>query len=402
MTHIAQPKYALFGGILLLVVITGVVGERLAVRSYSSLSCVIEDHRTGGGSGIRAWAEAMGFSTRPLKSPIHEAERELRRSGHCLITAGNGSWNRLGEFPRENWLSLRKWIAAGNTLIVITSNSNFLPEPIHQHFTFEDSKSDTSPPVNNAQSPSIEQPAIDPFSLAKVETELVPTRWGGGMTVKSNGPRLKNSPDEWLIAGQGTSAVLAGKSLEQGMIYLLLDDTAWNNEGFDRSDNAATLRRVLKRHLGPEGVLAFDEYRHGRGRIESLTTLFLSIPAARSFAWMAGVWGMFWLWSATRRLSPPDEFREIERRTAIEYIESVAAMNQRARAAPLAVKSVAQRVRYLLQKRGSVDPIVEASLDRASQQASLAARPVIPEAEMKLVSELIQLRKERFGSRQGS
>jgi hypothetical protein len=402
MNRFAQPRYALLGGIMLLVAITAVVGERLAVRSYSTLSCIVEDNRTGGGSGIRAWADKMGFSTRPLQSPIDEVERELPKSGHCLITAGNGSWNRFGEFPHENWLALRKWISVGNTLIVVTSNSVFLPEPIHQHFTIADSKANSSRPVNDALPPSIQQPASDPFSLAKVEYELVSTRWGGELSVKSKGPRLKNSPREWQIAGQGTTAVLVGKSLEQGMVYLLLDDSAWNNEGFDRSDNAATLGRVLKQNLGDGGVFAFDEYRHGRGRIESLTTLFLSIPAAQSFAWMAGLWGVFWLWSATRRLSPPDEFREVERRTALEYIESVAAMNQRARAAPLAVKSVLQRVRYLLQKRGLIDQNMEVALERADRQAALAARPAMPVEEMKIVSELIQLRKERYGTRQGS
>ena len=141
---------------------------------------------------------------------------------------------------------------------------------------------------------------------------------------------------------------------------------------------------------------------HGFGRIESFTTLFLTVPGAKSFSLMALVWGLFWLWGSTRRLGPPDEYREIERRTAMEYIESVAALNQRARAAPLAVNSVLQRVRYLLQKRGIINEAANATLSRATRQMELEGRPAVPTVEMKLVSKMIQLRKELYGTRQGS
>ena len=89
------------------------------------------------------------------------------------------------------------------------------------------------------------------------------------------------------LAGAETATVLAGRPLGQGMVYLLLDESAWTNEGFDQADNAATLARVLERQLGPEGVLAFDEYRHGYGQVESFTTLFLSLPGAKDFVAMA-------------------------------------------------------------------------------------------------------------------
>ena len=155
----------------------------------------------------------------------------------------------------------------------------------------------SSPPSNHRNSPRARSPPK--------QMERVAAWWGGALAVDANGPRVKNLPPEFHLAGRENAAVLAGRPLGQGMVYLLLDESVWTNEGFDQADNAATLARILKRRLGHEGILAFDEYRHGYGHVESFTTLFLSLPGAKDFAGMALAWGLFWLWGSTRRLSPP-------------------------------------------------------------------------------------------------
>ena len=402
MSRFLKADFILVALLLMLILVTVLMGGRLATTSRSSLSCIVEDDRTGGGSGIRAWADAMGFSTLPMRAPLWEIQQVLPGTGHCVLTAGNRPWSRLGhEFTDDLWQPISLWIRSGNTLVVITSNVDSLPDPITKIFTAIDGR------VAEDESPV---PSFEPsksewrFSLPQ-EPERVPTRWGGNLQVKSEGSRLKNIPTEWVIAGSENRCVLAGKTLDQGMIYLLLDDAAWSNESFDLADNAATLARLLHQHLLPVGVLGFDEYRHGHGRIESFISLFLSLPGAQSFSLMGLCLGLFWLWGNSRRLSPPDEFHEIERRTSQEYMESVAAMNQRARAAPLVVNSVLNRVQSLLQKRGVRGALEEAEqelLQRARSQIAAAERPVSPQKEIKLVTELLQLREDRYGTGQGS
>lgn len=395
MNRIGKPQVALLATILILLVVAASVGQRLVIRSHSSLSCLVEDSRTGGGSGIRDWAVRMGYSTVPLRSPIWEIGNELAPSGNCLITAGNDSWHpadaRLAE---EHWAAISSWICAGNALIVITSMPTLLPEQIKDHFTSKPAESESNDKV---------QPSFDSkrrlISMKSIEHEAVPTQWGGEMSVNVDGPRLRDAPREQQLAGRLNASVLTGKNLDRGKIYLLLDDEAWANGGFDRADNAATLARILKQNLGTNGVLAFDEYRHGYGRVESFTTLFLSLPAAKDFSLMALIWCLFWLWSSTRRLSPPEEYHDPERRSVMEYIQSVASMNQRARAAPLTVKAVSQRVRYLAQKRGIIDQALNTMLDRADEQVVSAQRPAMPKKEIELVSELIQMRRKLYGTR---
>lgn len=374
----------------------------MAVRSRSALSCIVEDDRTGGGAGVQAWAQKMGFTTFPLRSPIYDIPPELSPLGNCLITAGNSGWDPLGrELQDEHWQVVSNWIRAGNTLIVITANPESLPPLIEDLFTKKEEI--LAPGFGDTGRPAaFEQSRRSPFSMAKVEYQSIPTRWHAFFSVHADGPRLKHLRPDWQIAGEGESTVLAGRPLGLGMLYLLLDESAWSNERFDQGDNAATLGRILKQNMGPDGVLAFDEYRHGYGRVESFVSLFLRLPGASSMALMGITWGAFCLWAGSRRIGPPDEYHEVERRTVSEYIESVAAMNQRARAAPLAIQSVLQRVRSLLQKKGVKNDVIEGTFQRAAQRAELATRPPVPTQEIKLVCELIRLRKEFYGTRQSS
>jgi hypothetical protein len=396
MSRVAGSRTLLLVALVALIVGTALVGRRLAVQSRSELSCIVEDSRTGGGSGLRDWADRLGYSTHALRAPLHEAGTELPSAGNMLISAGNDSWSPFGgESSYDDWSGVEAWIRAGNTLIVINSEPKTLPAPITRHFTSDLSRMTADGTVT----PTIEPAPRSRNPLANETMALVPTWWGGELSVDQQGPRLQNLPSEFHLAGTGASTVLAGRRLGQGMVYLLLDESAWTNKGFDQADNAATLARILEQQLGRGGVLAFDEYRHGYGRVESFTTLFLSLPGARAFAGMAMAWGLFCLWGTTRRLSPPDEYREVERRTALEYIESVATMNQRARAAPLVVDAVRLRVRYLLRKRGIVNPSANAVLDQAARLAQAGERPATPKRDIEMVSEILSLKKEFYGTR---
>jgi len=103
-----------------------------------------------------------------------------------------------------------------------------------------------------------------------------------------------------------------------------------------------------------------------------------------------------------KRLCPVEPFIEEPRRTAFEFIESLAALNQRARAAPLVVNAVSQRIRYLLHQRGQLTEENLEQLDGAIQSVASAPRPAVPQRQIQTVTELIQLRRSTYGIRPGS
>jgi hypothetical protein len=114
---------------------------------------------------------------------------------------------------------------------------------------------------------------------------------------------------------------------------------------------------------------------------------------------MALLSGLVWLWAKNQRLGPAEEFREPERRTTREYIDAIAGMHQRARAAGLSVRAVRQRLEHLLSQRMQQPKQVTRLLQQADSHIALQGRPANPVEEIQLVRELIRTRKELYGSR---
>ena len=295
-------------------------------------------------------------------------------------------------------------------MIVMTADTIHIPEQLRTLF-MTSSSTDARPrfsPADLATRISSSTPPPTSSALpaaganATPSTVETPTIWGGQLAVGTGGPRLVAAPPEWIVAGTPEAAVLVRLPFGQGQIYLMLDGECWANAGLDRAGNAAALYRLLRQELKPNGVLAVDQYRHGRGRVDSFTTFLLMLPGAKAFCTMFALIAATWVWSRNQRLGPAEAYHEVERRTAREYVEAVAAMNQRARAAPLAVKAVADRVRSLLHQRGATTVATDDLQLQAAHMVEQKQRPRTPRSESDLVCQLVTLRKKLYGSRQDS
>jgi hypothetical protein len=324
---------------------------------------------------------------------------------------GNADWGPPGhELTDDHWSAIHQWLAAGNTLIIVTASPWTLPAAVNQDI----------PRSLLGKQPTGVAPLVPWSSSVKTDKEKEQIQaWDlGRLSVAKEGPRgeapnerlWERMPDgrprtpaeleaaRWQWAADERGVVLYHIPINRGAIYLLLDDTAWTNAGLDQGENAKVLAGILRTALRG-GVLAIDEYRHGHGRAESFLTFLVNLPGARSVLWLGLLWGLFYFVSRNYRLEPLRPFERVERRTAREYIDAVAQMHERARAAPLAVEAVARRFRHL--QRGSAAPgsAAERLLARAEEYVSGESRPARPTQSMKLVNELIRLRKQLYGSR---
>jgi hypothetical protein len=113
------------------------------------------------------------------------------------------------------------------------------------------------------------------------------------------------------------------------------------------------------------GSLVIDEQRHGHGRAESFLTFLLTLPGASAFLWLALAWALLFYYARNVRLRPVERYAEQERRTAQEYINALAQLHERARAAPLAVEAVAARLRQLTRSSFEHEAAVESLLREA-------------------------------------
>ena len=411
-----RSRWILLGILALGVIILVVLESRLQVSYRTPLSGCAQDSGTGGGAGVYRWAERMGIPVRLLDAPISEASRSLRApEGNCILTMGDGPWSPTGEsLDPASWVMTREWVAHGNTLIIVTANSEALPAEVRKELI----RSTIHETVTSRS-------VFDWMSSVdnRVKTTRAPVISGGALTVAADGPRWtvgaspgavagaaagsgskstgKLEAEDWMLGADGRGGVLFRIPMRRGAVYVLLDDFAWTNAGLDQGDNAQVLSDILGRELRG-GVLAIDEYRHGHGRAESFLVYLSNLPGFSAVLWLGLVWAILYCYGRNVRLKPVEPYVEHERRTAQEYIDAVAQLYQRARAAPLVVFAVARRLRQLSRTHAECPAAVESLLQTAEDYVKKEERPVNPTAAIGLVKELIQLRKKTYGTRAAS
>jgi hypothetical protein len=400
------------------VFILAFLGSWLRVSYRTPLTGCAHDDGTGGASGVLRWADRIGIPARLLEVPVWEAAQSLQETkGNCVLTMGNDSWSPTGQdLEPEDWQRTHNWLSNGNTLVVVTTAPRSLPRALRWDLI----------PLTLSETAAAERRSVPSSFLgresvdSRPETTQAPVTSGGSLTVATNGPRgsvasspgpgpgasatkpappaRDNDPAHWQLAGDGRGGVLFRIPVGHGAVYVLLDDFAWTNTGFDHGDNARVLAELLGREVRG-GSFAMDEYRHGHGRAESFLTYLGNLPGSSACLWLAAIWVLLDVYGRNVRLKPVELYVERERRTAQEYIDAVAQLYERARAAPLVVDAVARRLRQL--SRASVEhpPAVDALLQTAAAYTRAEERPASPNAAIDLVRELVQLRKRIYGTR---
>jgi hypothetical protein len=401
MRSISPRKLWLAAVAVILVLLIALWGSGASISYHSPLRCCVFDPGTGGGLGLVLWARQLGIPARGLEDPLWEAvERAEFGQGNCFLTAGDGSFSPWGEeLTGEEWLPIKRWIARGNALIVLTTKPSALPKSV-----IDDVLGSTPEVYPGASGPSkSKSAAVDeiPFFESSVPENppvtTVALTGGQSLTVRADGPRWPEKLDRGETAADSRGVVWFRKEIGKGAIYILLDDFAWTNTGFDHPGNAEALAAVLAREV-QGGVFGFDEYRHGHGRVESFSTFLLRLPGAGNFCLIAAVLVGIYFFGRNVRFGPPEPFVVAERRTAREYVEAAAFLNQRARAAPLAVESIVRRIRAVSLRRGHLNPDIQELLREAERFIASGARPANPSAVCALARKLIALRKKLYGT----
>jgi hypothetical protein len=387
----------------------------MRITYRTALSGCIRDDGTGGASAVYLWAARLGIPARALEVPVWEAPGVLAEpTGNCIVTMGDDSWSPLDEeLGPEDWQNVTGWLARGNALLIVTNAPATLPKTLREDLALANLQESIVKRATFLGSGSVD---------SRGETSTAPVAGGGALTVDREGPRwsvkqetpqggtaagkaTKPTPDHgddfvrWQLATDERGGVLFRIPVGKGAVYVLLDEIAWTNAGLDSGDNARVLAAILDREV-KGGVLVFDEYRHGHGRIESFVTYFANLPGAPAFSWMAVICAVIYVYSRNVRPRPVEAYVERERRTAQEHIDAVAQLYERARAAPLVVEAVARRGRQIARSAGKPPlPDESALFDRADRYTSTAERPAFPATAIGLVRELIQLRKRIYGTR---
>jgi hypothetical protein len=345
----------------------------------------------------------------------------------------------VGPFQRENWLSekeasiLQKWIAGGGRALVVSRfpRAEFGDEMLQAKITAKSPTWYASPEM-----------LVDPKSddLIAQPTEL--TRSVRGLAVSTLAARMRfeppdldeaeNDPDKpspiltptpkptpaptpqgtpdqetnepFLYApvihlGDKDGAVLADFEYGKGRVVFLSDPFVIANDGIGRGGNV-TLAMNLVRALtadekGGRRKIFFDEFHHGyHAQSNPLVSYLRGTPTPWLLA-QGLLLGLLVAYSVGKRFARPLPLARVDRHSPLEFVSSMANLQQTARARDLALENIyprfkAQVCRRLgLSSRARTEDII-ASLRRQRLPISeIELRQTLSDAEVTLAGEKI-------------
>jgi uncharacterized protein DUF4350 len=203
-------------------------------------------------------------------------------------------------------------------------------------------------------------PTPDDEDYDSEEYEPPPKAESGG-TYDRSVDKVSQAPVVHLRNERG--ALLVDYPYGAGRVVLLSDPYIVANNGIGRADNLLLAVNVV---AAGGGLIAFDEFHQGRAATQNaLFQYFAGTPVMAICAQLALI-GIAIVWSQGRRFGRPLPLPFVDRRSKLEFVASMAELQQRAKAHDLALENIYARVRRVL--------VRHAGLNNSSQRAEIAKR----------------------------
>lgn len=209
---------------------------------------------------------------------------------------------------------------------------------------------------------------------------------------------------------EGEGALVVDYAYGRGRIVVLSDPYVASNAGLNRADNLFLAANVVTGGL--HGRVAFDEFHQGYGETQNQVFAYLR---GTPIIWMFGQGALVALalvWTRGRRFARAIPEPRPDRRSKLEFVSSMAELQQRARAYDLAVENVYQRTRRALARYAGLPATAtpaqlaervaaRSGRDRATLEALLrdcedaaAGAPLTARRALRLVRELRELERD--------
>lgn len=285
-------------------------------------------------------------------------------------------------FTEEEAESLHKWIAFGGRLVLIDrdAESHILPKSQGWSvgwtgLSFPDFSTDPADAKKMTENVTALVP-VQPTALTRGVTSVMPSRFASRVTIASpaevanvavttptpdySGDFSDSMLEEYVstspapithIADQN-GALLVDYSYGLGRVVVLSDPYIISNGGIGLNDNLQLALNTLGYNAG---VIAFDEYHQGKGVSgNALATYFAGTPVL-AFAAQLVLLILLVLWTNARRFGRPLPLPHVDRRSSLEFVASMAELQERSRAFDLAIENIYARTRRVLARYAGVD-----------------------------------------------
>lgn len=234
----------------------------------------------------------------------------------------------------------------------------------------QNSKSDEGAGIGSSGDDSADEPAQaepPPAPVVDVKTQPSPST--------ARGSQLE-SPAPVIHLADYRGALLADYPRGDGRIIILSDPFIVANSGLSRADNLQLAINVLTG--AGTGLIAFDEYHQGYGVTRNeMLAYFEGTPVLATVGQVTLI-VLLLLWTKGRRFARPLPLARVDRRSSLEFVASMAELQQRARAFDLAIENIYTRTRRVLVRYAGA----EHNSTRAEIAARVAARSTIDRQQL--------------------
>jgi hypothetical protein len=133
---------------------------------------------------------------------------------------------------------------------------------------------------------------------------------------------------------------------------VLSDPYIVTNSGIKLNDN---LQLAINTLAGGGGLIAFDEYHQGKGVTQNAFASYFAGTPVLALAAQIVVVILLILWTNARRFGRPLPLPHVDRRSSLEFVASMAELQERSRAFDLAIENIYSRTRLVLARHAGVD-----------------------------------------------
>ena len=325
-----------------------------------------------GPTGVRAFFDFLHESGYKVIRWRDQPQKLLTDAGKEIKTFVVVGQTRV-HFTDAESEALTKWIVAGGCYVIIDR------QPLNEN---KEKASKTSWDIISRQ---LEFPAFDvnPANLKQMTGDVValqpvqptvythniqsvlPSRFASRMTVMppekvepqdDDAPPFAEtegkSPAPVVHIADDKGALLIDYTYGAGSVVLLSDPYIVSNSGIKLNDNLQLALNIL---TAREGLIAFDEYHQGKGPIQNSFAGYFEGTPVLLIAGQVGLIVLLVLWTRGNRFGRPLPLRQVDRRSSLEFVASMAELQQRARAFDLAIENIYTRMRRVLARHAGVD-----------------------------------------------
>ena len=166
-----------------------------------------------------------------------------------------------------------------------------------------------------------------------------------------------SSPAPVVHLGDPRRPLLVDYPHGRGRIIMLGDPYLFANGGISLKDNLQLAINVLAADPtgANPGLIAFDEYHQGRGATRNEFVAYFSGTPILPLLGQIVLLILLVLWTRGRRFARPVPLVQVDRRSALEFVASMAELQQRAGAFDLALENIYARTRRVLARYAGTD-----------------------------------------------